>query len=204
MKKVFLALALVVAGITASQAQVTFNPTIRGGVNFSRFTNGGETYDYYGNSSNNYTKFKTTTDFYLGFAAALNLSKVYTLQPEINYSRQGAIADKVYYNSFYYDGGVIANREYKTSYMGVQVMNKFNFNKFNIQVGPGLDFMMESNFKEEVPVDFTFVLGAGFDITKNFGLEARVKKGILPVIDINDSRTNLVFSAGAYYKFDIK
>jgi len=52
-----------------------------------------------------------------------------------------------------------------------------------------------------------FVLGAGFNFTPNFGIEARVKKGIIPVYysDIDSvDHTNVVFSLGATYTFDVK
>jgi hypothetical protein len=47
-------------------------------------------------------------------------------------------------------------------------------------------------------------LGAGISLTPNFGIEARVKKGIIPVVDYNESHTNVVFSLGGTYTFDLK
>ena len=55
-------------------------------------------------------------------------------------------------------------------------------------------------------MDLAFILGMGYDITPNFGIEARVKKGIIPTIsnDYANDHTNVVFSVGATYTFDTK
>ncbi|SHG81766.1 Outer membrane protein beta-barrel domain-containing protein [Flavobacterium fluvii] len=179
-------------GIVQTQAQVTFKPGLRGGANFSHFTKG----DYY-YSNNNNIDYDTHTDFYLGFYGALKLSKYYTLQPEIDYSAQGSN-----YSSN------IESRNYNVDYLQLGVVNKFTFNdQFNIHLGPTLDFVVSQNFNTEADVDMAFVLGAGFNFTPNFGIEARVKKGIIPVRynDLTDSyHTNVVFSLGATYTFDLK
>jgi hypothetical protein len=119
---------------------------------------------------------------------------MYTLQPEIDYSRQGAKID-----------APGANEDLEVSYLSIAVVNKFTFNKFNVHLGPTIDFLVEDNFNTDSDIDLAFQLGAGYDITKNFGVEARVKKGIIPVLDFSDSNhTNVVFSVGATYTFDVK
>ncbi|MFK6999774.1 outer membrane beta-barrel protein [Flavobacterium oreochromis] len=221
MKRIFVALALFLAGVSGVQAQVTFNPIVRGGLNVSRFTNGEPdyqyTYDY--NAAGQAVKiqsenlFSSTTNFYVGLAGALKFNKLYTLQPELNYSAQGTRA-KLFYNPF---TNAVEYGDLKVSYLGAQVINKFNFKKFNVHVGPGLDFITSKNFKVENDVDLTLSLGAGYDITKNFGVEARFKVGVAPVLQTThysysgnssysktENHTNALFSFGAYYKFDIK
>lgn len=196
MKKVIVVLALAFFGI--ANAQVTFKPGLRGGVNLSHFTKGDGVYYYDDFSSDNNVDFSSKADFYLGFYGALHLSKYYTLQPEIDYSRQGS---KVKVN------GVAGDRQLDVSYLSIGIANKFTFtDKFNVHVGPTVDFQVEDNFNTESEVDFAFFLGAGYNFTKNFGIEARVKKGILPVLDdYNDNyHTNVVFSFGATYTFDLK
>ena len=68
-----------------------------------------------------------------------------------------------------------------------------------------LNSLLMKNFDNDANVDLAFFLGAGYDITPNFGVEARIKKGIVPVLDYSDgNHTNVVFSVGAFYKFDVK
>ena len=75
-----------------------------------------------------------------------------------------------------------------------------------MQIGTALDFATDSNFKLENDADMSFLLGLGADITKNIGLEFRVKKGLIPVFDYNNtgSHTNVLFQLGATYIFDLK
>lgn len=212
MKKLFIVALIALLGFTQTQAQVTFKPGLRGGVNFSHFTQGDSfTYGFYdGNyevaSMDNY---KSKTDFYLGFHGALHLTKYYTLQPEINYSRQGSNIEKIKNN-------VITRTKFDVSYLSIGMINKFTFTeKFNFHVGPTLDFIVDKTrtlspnsvnyFDTDSDVDLAFVAGFGYNFTKNIGLEARVKKGIIPVFDYSGSNhTNVVFSVGANYTFDIK
>jgi hypothetical protein len=66
---------------------------------------------------------------------------------------------------------------------------------------------VSQNFNTEADVDMGFILGTGYNFTPNFGIEARVKKGIIPVFysdDDNTNHTNVVFSLGATYTFDVK
>lgn len=221
MKKILFTLMILV-GFTQSQAQVTFKPGIRAGVNFSHFTKGSDYNDYY-NSNDNNAEFESKTDFYVGFYGALRLTKYYTLQPEINYSRQGS---KFNTRDFYFDEYGNNNRsstrsgQIDVSYLSISVINKFTFTeKFNVHVGPTIDFVVDKEGALVTPsnssyyyydsdptdVDLAFVAGVGFNFTKNIGIEARVKKGIVPVIDTSyDSHTNVSFSVGATYTFDIK
>lgn len=173
-------------GMAESNAQVTFRPGIRAGANFSHFTKDDDF-----NDSNSNMDFKSKTAFYAGFYGALKLTKYYTLQPEIDYSSQGSKnAD---------------DKSFNIDYLSFEVINKFTFNdKFNIHLGPTLDFVVSKNFNNQSDVDLAFILGAGFQITPNFGIEARVKKGIIPVVDYNTYRTNVVFSVGGTYTFDLK
>lgn len=229
MKKIIIA-ALVVFGFSQAEAQVTFRPGVRAGVNFSHFTEG----DYYENDGvyvgdqfypDRPAEFSSKTDFYVGLYGALRLTKYYTLQPEVNYSRQGS---KVEWSSFNEATGSYTNydRQIDVSYISVSIINKFTFSdKFNIHIGPTFDvitdksrnnfsnnaydaydpYYYDDEYDTESDIDLAFVLGVGFNITKNLGIEARVKKGIIPVYDFwDDNHTNVVFSAGLNYTFDLK
>lgn len=198
MKKILFLLAFIVSGL--SFAQVTFNPGIRAGANFSHFTNKDQWYSYwddysYGNEAQ--MDFKTKTDFYLGLFGNIRFAKFYALQPEINYSRQGAKLDTNINN---WNGQTIT-----ASYLVFQLVNKFYFNRFNVHFGPTLEFLVEQkNFDAENEIDLGITAGLGFDITDNFGIEARVKKGFIPVYSFNNDHSNVTFQAGVYYTFNMK
>ena len=194
--KVLLIMFFIFLGVFQSKAQVTFRPGVRGGANFSHFTKGNDYYGSYNssNASSNSVDYTAKTDFYLGFYGALKLSKFYTLQPEIDYSAQGSTYKSSNKNS-------VLN----VDYLSLGVVNKFTFgDKFNIHLGPTLDFVVNKNFNVNADIDLAFVLGAGINLTRNFAIEARVKKGLIPVVDSGDSHTNVVFSLGGTYTFDLK
>lgn len=186
-------------GILQTEAQVTFKPGIRAGANFCHFTKESNYYydDNYNPINNSYADFSSKTEFYIGFYGAIKFSKFYTLQPEIDYSSQGS--------EYRIVNGNTANLN--VDYLSFEVLNKFTFGNFNVHLGPTLDFTVSKNFNTETNFDMAFVLGAGFNITPNLGIEARVKKGIIPVIynDLTDTyHTNVVFSIGGTYTFDVK
>lgn len=203
MKKLIALLIILISCF--SFAQVTFNPGIRAGANFSHFTNRESRsiyyWDYYGDDfypvEDINMDFKTKTDFYIGLFGNIRFAKFYALQPEINYSRQGS---KLNTNINNWDGQTLT-----ASYIGVQLVNKFYFNKFNIHFGPTLDFLVETkNFDADNQIDLGVTAGLGYDINKNFGVEARVKKGFVPVYYIYENHSNVTFQAGVYYTFNMK
>lgn len=202
MRKSIIVALLCFFGVTQMNAQVTFRPGIRAGANFSHFTKGDDYYYYDGNG--NYINggrknFNTKTDVYAGFYGDLKLSKFYSLQPEINYTRQGS-------NYEFTDGnGMRYKQKLNVSYLSLAIANKFVFNAFNVHFGPTIDFVVEDNFDTDSEVDLAFFLGFGYAFNKNIALEARVKKGIVPVLDFSESNhTNVVFQTGITYTFDVK
>lgn len=231
MKKILLA-AFAFLAYTQVEAQVTFRPGVRAGVNFSHLTDGdqnrrqefdSQTGMYYREG----TEFNSKTDFYVGLYGALKLSRFYTMQPEINYTRQGAEYENRDYNTGTHSYRVQKDK-IDISYISVGLINKFTFNKFNLHIGPSVDIIVDKNenyfeaqpidqasgyyyyndyYDTESDIDLAFTLGIGYNFTKNLGIEARVKKGIIPVFDFwdgDDGNTNVVFSAGLNYTFDIK
>ncbi|PZX92036.1 PorT family protein [Flavobacterium aquariorum] len=183
-------------GALQAQAQVSFKPGFRGGANFSHFTKGNNYYadPYDPNPGIPNVHYESKTDFYIGFYGAIKLSKFYTLQPEIDYSGQGSK-----YRS------ATNNVDLDVDYLSFEVLNKFTFaDRLNVHFGPTLDFVTNKNFDTDTNVDMAFVLGLGFNLTPNFGIEGRVKKGIIPVLDFDENHTNVVFSIGGTYTFDVK
>jgi hypothetical protein len=215
MKKQIIIAIIAFFGIVEAKAQVTFKPGLRGGLNLSHFTKG-DLYNnnYYYDGNGNYvngssnTEFNSKVDFYLGFYGAIRLTKYYTLQPEIDYSRQGSKIKYIDRNN----RTVSENIDF--SYISAVIVNKFTFtDKFNVHFGPTLDVITEHNTLTDSDIDLAFILGTGYNFTKNFGLEARIKKGIIPAYynsNYNNgsyssgSHTNVVFSLGATYTFDLK
>jgi hypothetical protein len=202
MKKLFIVAVLCFFGLTQSNAQVTFKPGLRGGLNFSHFTQGENYLDSYGNSTTSILSYNTKTDYYIGFYGALHLTRYYTLQPEIDYSKQGTIQNSTGFE----------DKKLDISYLSFAIVNKFTFNnKFNVHVGPTIDLVVDHNKNINSTsnnlsnnFDLAFLLGAGYKLTNNIELESRVKKGIVPVLENSSSHTNVVFSLGATYTFDLK
>ncbi|KLT70637.1 porin family protein [Flavobacterium sp. ABG] len=197
------------------QAQVTFRPGVHAGLNISKFTD---------------SDFGNKTDFYIGAFGALKLSKVYTLQPELTYSRQGAKGSNVpmgytsiynpstnTYTTVYNEGSV----DISLQYLSAVTINKFNLtNDFYLLVGPYFDILVgddvkvnpksrERDFKKGEDVDLGIVGGLGYSLKNGISFEGRIKKGLTNSFtnyysyNYSDA-TNLVFQFGATYTFGKK
>ncbi|TDE31723.1 PorT family protein [Flavobacterium ranwuense] len=210
-KKGFIIAVFALLGVAQVQAQVTFKPGIQIGLNFSKIQN---------------ANLSTKTDFYLGAFGALKLSKFYTLQPELVYSRQGG---KGKVDGFYYEqvspfeiNTVYEERDADISlqYLSFVTINKFNlYMNFYILVGPCFDILVGNDFKIDEnkdfnanvskgeDIDFGIIGGVGFSLPKGISLEARIKKGTRDVFDDNTGsanvNSNLVYQIGATYIFGL-
>lgn len=206
MKKIILTLCFL--GFLQANAQVTLKPGVKAGLNLSKFTNSEAT---------------NKADFYIGGLMAIKFAKIYTLQPELIYSRQGATRQEEYisYNPFF----SISKKEVKYSldYLGLNVINKFTFGSgFQVVVGPAIDFKVSDNFSENntekpIGVDVALVGGLGYSYN-NFTFEARVKQGMMDIFGDNYNQTvdnnnngnydevvlNQLFQFGVSYTFDVK
>lgn len=186
-------------GLPHVKAQVTFKPGLRAGLNLSKITQ---------------SDASTKTDFYIGGFGEIKLSKYYTLQPEISYSKQGG--DDVLVQFFNDQSGEYETRKTDISidYISFAVVNKFTFNdKFNAHIGPTIDFQSGQNNYTQSDVDLAFIFGLGYNVTKNLALEARIKKGIVDVYEtdyfidsdeIGNYNTNFLFQLGVSYTFEVK
>lgn len=175
-----------------ANAQMKVKPGIRAGVNFSRFSD---------------TDFDLRPDFYAGGFVAMKLTRFYTLQPEITYSRQGAKA-----NFSAADG---LPSDLKVGYVSFGVMNKITFNdEFSLLLGPTLDFETESNIRTNSDVDLAIMGGFGYTLPFGLTLEARAKFGVVDVLEsdtfngtdtyVDDWNTNITLQVGISYSFDAK
>jgi len=199
MKKTITLLAACLFTAVAVHAQVTFKPGIRAGINLATITQ---------------TDFDTKADFYIGGFGAIKLGRVYTMQPEITYSRQGSKGYAIYTDPY---SGVSSriNGDVELEYLSFAFMSKFTFSdKFNVHVGPMLDFETGANVNTNVEFDMGIMAGVGYTFPFGLTLEARVKKGIIDVLEtdgdentdydfVYDYNTNFMFQLGASYSFDI-
>ena len=212
MKKLIIVLFILIGIAPSSQAQVTLKPGFRAGVNFSKFTN----YD---------TDFKT--GFYVGGELAIKFNKLYTLQPELVYSRQGGKGQSQY---IYIIDDVLfySDKEfsYTIDYLSLSAISKFNFRTgFHLLVGPSLDFKVNDNFEnnsfsngQPIGFDFSLVGGFGYSLPNGLSFEARFKQGLVDIygnnynmnIDQNNNGNydevvlNQSFQLGISYTFDLK
>lgn len=179
-----------------AQAQSTFAPGLKAGFNISHLSSEAGFFD---DGSDSYRNFSSLTSFYVGGFFDLNLTKVYTLSPELLYSSQGSE-----YN--FSPNGVHTSGTIKVSYLSMNIVNKFRITpNFYPYAGTSFDFVVDKNYNVDSEIDFALFIGAGYKISKNFGIEARAKKGLIPVLDYSDgNHNNVVFQFGATYTFDVK
>lgn len=176
MKKITLLVVSLIA--LGASAQVTVKPGVRAGLNLSTFTN---------------TDFDRKADFYVGGFVAIKLAKFYTLQPELNYTRQGAKGTEYYYSSDFDPIATTYSRDvdYSLQYVSLGIMNKFNIvNGFHAIVGPTLDFKVGDNFpgyigNELVGVDLGLNGGLGYTLPMGLTIEARYKLGLVDIFGNN-------------------
>lgn len=199
--KIFAFLILICGFLSA---QVTFNPGIRAGINFANLTHGNNESFYLHEDDQPEkvieTSLKTITDFYIGLQGNIRFTERYALQPEFNYSRQGT---QLQYTT---ENGILPEKRLHYNFIGLQLTNKLYLKKVAIFAGPFFDFAVGKN---NSGLDLGFAGGVGYDISKNLGLEVRIKKGFASMLDHDGSsfffaNSNMVFQIGGYYTFRFK
>ena len=207
MKKVIMLLAVCAFG--SANAQVSFKPGVKAGYISSTITGYGADY---------------RNSFYLGAYGNLALGKVYNMQFELMYLRQGA--DNLAFVTTDYNQPnyptIVRRTDVPLDYISLNLINKFNFDKFNLHIGPGLDVRVSEEklpdylvgdyydskpYSVDNEVDLTFNIGLGYNITDNFGIEVRMRQGIIEPIYANSSsyssssHLNRSYMVGATYTF---
>lgn len=184
-----------------SQAQVKVSPGLRGGLNLARLTN----------IDNNNMK----SDFYIGGLVDIKFNKYFSLQPEINYSRQGSEGRYYDINDNYYE------TKYELNYLTLGAVAKLNIkgSGFHVLAGPSVDFKIDDNFGNygfnPVDVDFAIVGGVGYTLPNGLTFEARIKQGFLDIYGYDNYYDdgeyyddnyilNQVFQIGISYTFKMK
>jgi len=210
MKKVIMLLAVCAFG--SANAQVSFKPGVKAGYSASTITGFGADY---------------RNNFYLGAYGNLALGKVYNMQFELMYLRQGAENISIINYDFNQSKETVRTGGLYLEYVSLNLINKFNFDKFSLHIGPGLDILVADNESSNYPgglnggsyvgdaaysieneVDLTFNIGLGYNITDKLGVEARMRQGIIEPIyarsnDYSYSLSNLnrSFMVGLTYTF---
>ena len=198
MRKFVLIAFVLLIGIQAD-AQVKVSPGLRGGLNVSTLTNIDD------NSSK--------TDFYVGGLVNIKFNKFFSVQPEINYSRQGD-------EGRYLENGRYYSEKYELNYITLGAVAKFNFGGggFHLLAGPSLDLKVSDNYINTNPEDFdlAFVGGIGYTLPNGLTFEARLKQGLIDIYGYNgydydnngyyynDVILNQVFQIGISYTFKTK
>lgn len=192
--KRFLSVATAALLMTGAATAQKVNLGIKAGANFSNIDvdNG---FDY-----------KTKTGFHAGLLAHIHVAPQFAIQPEVMYSRQGAIEQP-------------GNNETKVDlgYINVPVMLQYMFdNGFRLQAGPQVGFLfnakretnnVETDVKNELKtVDFGIGAGLGYvHAPSGFGVDARYNLGLSDISETSTLKTtNRGFQVGVFYLFKHK
>ena len=206
MKKLFLGLGLVAGTFAFAQTSPTFG--LKAGVNVSSISDDG------------FDDTKSKVGFNGGLFLNAPLSEQFSIQPEVLYSQLGAKTDYTF-------AGTTFENELKLDYITVPVMFQFRATpSFYLEAGPEFGFLVSAKNKATVSNnngsasdtgeldkdDFNSFnmglgLGLGYDITPNFGINARYVAGFSdvtkpasdPSTDAKNRNNN--FQAGVYFKF---
>ena len=173
-------------------AQERPKPGIKTGLNITNITN---------------TNYDFKQDFYVGGFLTLPFSNFYILQPELIYSRQGA---KLRFNGS-------SSSKIEIDYFSLAIANKFLiFKKSNFYavIGTFIDFKINDNLESSWEDIFFIIfnwdigifMGLEYELSQNFGVEFRYKRGFadLPKIDQtyqDGKQSNTVYQIGLKYKF---
>lgn len=199
MKKLILGLSILVSSLAFSQQ---FG--LKGGLNVSTI------------SSEGYDDTKAKVGFYGGAFVNIPASESFSIQPEVIYNNLGSeMKGKISGNSY--------SQKFNLNYLSVPVMFQYKATpQFYLEAGPEFGFLLSakskttwnnSSFTSEIDkkdinsFNFGVGLGAGFDITKRIGVNARYVAGFSDVTkpeadpSTNAKNKNNTFQAGVNFKF---
>lgn len=196
MKKLFLGLSIAASSLVFSQQ---FG--IKGGMNVSSISDDG------------YDDTKSKVGYYGGVFVNIPASESFSIQPEVIYNNLGS---EVKLGNSY-------SRKLNLNYITVPVMFQYKATpQFYLEAGPEFGFLVSSDSKTtwnnststaELDKDnfnnfnMGVGLGAGFDITKNVGINARYVAGFSDVTkpssdpSTNAKNKNNTFQVGLNFKF---
>lgn len=190
MKRIFVLSVFTLIGFTI-QAQVNFG--IKAGVNFTSFS--GSDAKMEGMSPN----------YKVGFAGGglvnIQLGEMFSLQPELLYSMEGA--------TYKYMGQSV---HLKTDYINVPVLAQYNSALgFYAETGPQIGFLTSAkassdgnsmNVKDGFKnINFSWGLGAGYKLSNGIGIGARYNLGLTSIADDGSNVKTGGFHIGLSYTF---
>lgn len=165
MKKSILVIVLLLALSVNVQAQL-LRFGIKAGLNYANQSGSEITI----NNSNYDTS--AITSYHAGLVAEIKLVDIFSIQPELLYSTQGA----TYKN---------AVEEFKNElgYLSIPVLAKINLNKIvSLELGPQTSFLLSEknnfDFKDTNTFDFAIVGGLGLNITRHLFIQGRYCLGL--------------------------
>ena len=161
---------------TAGFAQ-HFDFGIKGGVNVSNFTGGSGASD---------VKASSYVGFHAGVFVGLYLGNNFSINPEVQFSTQGAKVEQTGVNK----------TDYKLTYINVPIMAKYRFNGgFYVEAGPNIGFNVHESYGGTAS-DFAkstqlgLVGGLGFHSSMGLGIGARYGLPLSKVGDFDASTAN--------------
>lgn len=168
MKKILFLIVFTIAGSAAFSQSVSLGPKV--GLNVSNYTGGDIESD-------------ALVGFHLGGILNLGIGRVFSIQPEVLFSTQGA---KVNSNA--------QKREFKTTYVTLPVMAKFkSAGGFYFELGPQVSFKTGENIPDQTidhfakNLDLAAGIGLGYQAPFGLGLGARYIAGISKVGDFSQT-----------------
>lgn len=192
MKILFVLMTAILMTVAAGAQNINspkghLNIGIKGGVNVFNIYDDGN------------TSFDSRIGLNLGVLGHIHLAKQWAVQPEIQFSSQGA-------------KNADANQEYKLNYLNVPVLFQYMWdNGFRLQAGPQLGFLLsakseEDNNTEDIenikPIDLGLGFGAGYiHPATGLGIDARYILGLSDISDSDEKLTNRGFQVGLFYVF---
>ena len=194
MKK-FVISAIAIIVFNSTKAQIQFG--LKAGVNIATLTLSSDV-------SGSGESLSSKTDFNAGILASVPLFNSFTLQPEINYSGQGAKGS---------DGTTTTTVNY--NYINVPVLFKFNHSSgLFAETGPQIGFLISANAKaggQSVDIkdqisstDFSWCFSLGYKLSDiPLGIDLRYNLGLSNTVKASGEGTskNSVFQFGIFYLF---
>jgi len=188
MKKLILSFAIISFATVGVNAQVNFG--IKGGLNISTLR-GDDVEDA-----------KSLIGGYGGLFANIPLSGMFSIQPEVLYSLEGAKEDGA------------GDPQTMLNYINIPVMLKYSDpSGFYGEFGPQLGILASAKYKEDGESDvdikeflkstnFSIGLGAGWNFSPKVGVGVRYNLGLSSIADGTDSDVKTGnFSIGIHYSF---
>lgn len=186
MKKQLLSLCIAIGTMTFAQSTDGPKFGIKAGGNLSSIT-GDDTKSKFG--------------FYAGALVNVPISEVFSIQPEVVYSQQGAKAK----DNYDFAGYTITNMKQNLSYINVPVMVQYNATpEFYLEAGPEFGFLVNAQAKGDIngstykasnkdslkTFNFGLGIGLGYRFTSQLGINARYTAGLTDIVKNGGGETS--------------